>query len=399
MLAKTPPMGWNSWNTFGPDINAAVVCETADKIVELGLKDCGYEYVVIDDIWMMPERDENDRLVPNPEKFPDGMKAVADYVHSKGLKFGIYSCAGIMTCAKFPSSFQYEFIDAQTFAEWGVDFLKYDFCFKTESVQGHNLYKRMAMALRSCGREILFNACNWGAAESFKPAYDTPIKLPKGYAVNEVIGPEKWMRSAGIHMWRSTGDINDSWASIVDIFNQQDSMEAYGAPGCYNDMDMLVVGMNGAGNVANGGCSLTEYKTHFSLWAMMNSPLFIGADLSKLDEDNLAILKNKDIIAINQDEEGREPYKLKSWASQNACTLVRPLANGDYAIGAFNLEDNDSDVIASVFDMGLPVESGFAFELHELWEDKDYGRVWDIFKVPVKAHDCKVFRAKFVKRK
>ena len=200
-------------------------------------------------------------------------------------------------------------------------------------------------------------------------------------------------------MWRSTGDINDSWESIKDIFYRQDDMEAYGAPGCFNDMDMLVVGMNGAGNVANGGCSVNEYKTHFSLWAMMNSPLFIGADLSKLDADNLAILKNKDIIAINQDEDGRQPYKLTSWNLKNACTLIRPLANGDYAIGAFNLGDDDGDVVASMFDMGLPVESGYAFELHELWEDKDYGRVWDIFKFRVPAHDCKIFRAKFVKRK
>lgn len=160
MKLTKPPMGWNSWNTFGENINERLVTETADKLIELGLKDAGYEYLVIDDCWAEKSRDENGRLVPDKEKFPNGIKAVADYVHSKGLKFGIYSCVGNRTCADYPGSLEHEFIDAETFAEWGVDYLKYDYCFKPISERGDLLYKRMGLALANCGRDILFSACN-----------------------------------------------------------------------------------------------------------------------------------------------------------------------------------------------------------------------------------------------
>lgn len=375
MLAKKPPMGWNSWNTFGPKVNEQVVREAADKIIELGLKECGYEYVIIDDVWMLPERDENHRLVPNPETFPSGMKELADYVHSKGLKFGIYSCAGILTCAQLPSSFQFEFIDAQTFAEWGVDYLKYDFCYKPHSFSAHMLYNRISLALRSCGREILLNSCNWGVED-----------------------PETWARNTGIHIWRSTGDIEDNWNSIKDIFHKQYEKSCFGAPGCFNDMDMLVVGMNGEGHVGLGGCSTTEYKTHFSLWAMQCSPLIIGADISKLSDEHLAILKNKEIIAINQDEDARPPQMIADWTNKDKFTLVRMLSNNEYAIGIFNLSDDESTVVTSLFDVGLPFDSGLAFELHEVWENKEYGKVCDYLKFTLPAHDCKIFKAKVVKQ-
>ncbi|MBE6597807.1 MAG: glycoside hydrolase family 27 protein, partial [Ruminococcaceae bacterium] len=192
MLAQTPPMGWNSWNTFGENINEQVIRETADAIVEKGLRDAGYEYVVIDDCWAMRDRDENGRLVPDPVKFPSGMKALSDYVHSKGLKFGIYSCAGYRTCADYPGSFDHEFEDAQTFADWGVDFLKYDYCNKPKLANGPILYNRMSMALKATGREILFSACNWGSDEV-----------------------HKWIRSTGTHMYRSTPDILDNPQSYI----------------------------------------------------------------------------------------------------------------------------------------------------------------------------------------
>ena len=237
MLAQTPPMGWNSWNTFGEKINEQVVKDTADAIVALGLKDVGYEYVVIDDCWSLLERDENGRLVADPEKFPSGMKALADYVHSKGLKFGIYSCVGFLTCAEYPGSFDHEFEDAQTFADWGVDFLKYDFCYKPSRVNGPLLYQRMSMALKATGREILFSACNWGRDDV-----------------------ETWIRSTGAHMYRSTGDIGDNFQCMKEIAVSQYDKLAYSLPGCFNDIDMLICGMHGNGNVALGGCTEEEYN-------------------------------------------------------------------------------------------------------------------------------------------
>ena len=179
MLARKPPMGWNSWNTFGWNINDKLIRETADAMVETGLRDAGYKYVVIDDCWSLRRRGPDGRIVPDPEKFPYGMKDLADYVHSKGLKLGMYSCAGTMTCAGFPGSFGHEFLDAETFASWGVDFLKYDFCHKPKLANGPILYNRMAMALKATGREILFSACNWGSDNV-----------------------ERWIRSSGAHMYR-----------------------------------------------------------------------------------------------------------------------------------------------------------------------------------------------------
>ena len=375
MLSKTPPMGWNSWNTFGANISDALIRETADQLVITGLAASGYEYVVIDDIWALRDRDQSGRMVADPEKFPHGMKALADYVHSKGLKFGMYSCAGIMTCASYPGSFDYEFIDAQTFAEWGVDFLKYDYCFKPASSFGPNLYKRMAMALRASGREILFSACNWGAEES-----------------------EKWMRTSGAHMWRSTGDIEDNWTSIIDILQLQNDKEAYGAPGCFNDMDMLVVGMYGKGNVGIGGCSDVEYKSHFSLWALLNSPLMIGADVRCLSEAALKILSNKDIIALNQDEEGRQPYQVTEWTNPKFKKIyVRALKNGEYAVGMFNLGDHSLDINLMFCEIGLTTHAGYHLEFTELWEQKLYGRFKDKLTVSIDSHDCKVFKVKLVK--
>ena len=198
ILAKTPPMGFNTWNTFGPNINEQMVLEMADVMAEQGYRDAGYKYVVIDDCWSLRERDENGNLVADPEKFPHGMKYVADYVHSKGLKFGMYSCAGTRTCAGYPASFDHEFQDARTFASWGVDFLKYDFCYFPSFANCKHRYLTMAQALRASGRDILFSACNWGVQE-----------------------PWSWMRSIGAHMYRSTGDIWDNFPSTAAIMTSQ----------------------------------------------------------------------------------------------------------------------------------------------------------------------------------
>ena len=226
ILAKTPPMGFNTWNTFGPDINEQMVLEMTDVIAEQGYRDAGYKYVVIDDCWSLKERDENGNLVADPEKFPHGMKYVGDYIHSKGLKFGMYSCAGTRTCAGYPASFDHEFQDARTFASWGVDFLKYDFCYFPSFANCQHRYLQMAQALRASGRDILFSACNWGVQE-----------------------PWSWMRSVGAHMYRSTGDIVDNFASTSHIMASQMNNFNANASGCFNDMDMLTIGMAGQGFV------------------------------------------------------------------------------------------------------------------------------------------------------
>lgn len=381
-IAMTPPMGWNSWNTFTWNINENLIKEVADAFVETGLRDAGYEYIVIDDCWSEKNRDENGRLVPDKEKFPNGMKAVADYVHSKGLKFGMYSCAGTHTCAGYPGSFEHEFDDAETFASWGVDYLKYDYCYKPVHIPGEVLYKRMGMALRNCGRDIVFSACNWG---------------------NDDV--QKWIRESGANLYRSTGDIQDSWESIKNLAISQIGNECYGGVYCHNDIDMLVVGMYGGSNndfiaSAIGGCTDTEYKSHFALWAIMNSPLMIGCDVRKMNDATKKILMNQDIIAINQDSECRGPYCIKQWNNpENVMALIKPLSNGDYAIGMFNFSDQPSEMSLQFWDIGLPTASGRGMSMYDCWEHKELGTFTERYVTTIESHDCFVLRAKVVKLK
>ncbi len=381
-LGLTPPMGWNSWNTFTWNINEELVMQAADEMVATGLKDCGYEYIVIDDCWSKKERDENGRLVADPEKFPHGMKYLADYIHSKGLKFGMYSCSGTHTCAAYPASFEHEFVDANTFAEWGVDFLKYDYCFKPKGIPGELLYKRMGMALRNCGRDILFSACNWGQDDVYS-----------------------WIKETGAQMFRSTGDIQDSWKSIVNLAQSQFGRQSQQGVYCWNDIDMLVVGMHGGSNndfIGDGGfgCTDTEYKSHFSLWAIMNSPLMIGCDIRNMTDATKEILMNKDVIAINQDPEGRGAYVLDSsgWDNGQVKILIKPLENGDYAIGMFNFGDKFGSRASFPFwDMGLPSAAGYGFEMYDCWKHEVIGTFAERFTADVESHDCLIMRAKLVK--
>lgn len=389
MILKKPPMGWNSWNTFGENINEKVVMETADFIVESGLKDCGYEYVIIDDCWSLHERNEKGELVPDPEKFPHGMKYVADYVHSKGLKFGMYSCAGTLTCAGYPGSLDHEFIDAKSFAEWEVDYLKYDFCYHPHSTLGHFLYKRMGLALANCGRDIVFAACSWG---------DENTKV--------------WIKETGAHTWRSTGDIFDSWESIKRLSQSQLQVPEYNGNGCFNDMDMLVVGMKGEGNVGLTGCTTEEYKTHFAFWSMMGSPLIIGCDLRKADDDAMAILKNKMLIDIDTDEAYRQPFwvngnrhfnrnrqandPLYEYYPLDMPVMVRMLANGDVAIGVFNFSDDKRKASMTLDSIGLGECTGKTLEITSVWtgETKKVTNATICFELD--AHCCEVYRAKVV---
>ena len=394
MIVNKPPLGWNTWNTFGANINEQLIMESADAMVESGLKDAGYEYVVIDDIWALKERDANGRLVPDPEKFPHGMKYVADYIHSKGLKFGMYSCAGYLTCAGYPASYGYEWIDATTFAEWEVDFLKYDFCFHPQTERADILYKRMAIALANCGRDILLSACSWGSENT-----------------------KQWIKETGAHMWRSTYDVNDSWASIKNLGQSQLVAMEYNGRGCFNDMDMLVVGMNGKGNVALTGCTTDEYRLHFSLWALLNSPLMLGCDIRDMPDETKSILLNKDVIAINQDELGAQPffannhkYEINNNRTENepfyknypidTPIIAKYLDGGDIAIGFFNFTDDNATVWQFTLtpdNLGLPISSGKTIELTDLWTGekvKTFNGVVRLDKTP--AHSCRLFRAKVV---
>ena len=309
-IAQTPPMGWNSWNHFACDVNEAKIRSAADAMASSGMKAAGYQYVIIDDCWQK-SRDENGFIVADQERFPSGIKALADYIHSKGLKFGIYSDAGLETCGHHPGSRGHEYQDAKTYARWGVDYLKYDWCSTgTDSAQAD--YSVMAMALRDSGRNIVFSMCEWGASK-----------------------PWEWAGDVG-HLWRTTGDISDAWVKndkskawergVLDILDLQVGLDSFAGPGHWNDPDMLEVG--------NGGMTSTEYKAHFSLWAMLAAPLIAGNDLSNMTPETKDILTNADVIAVDQDALGVEGQRaIKDGDFE---TWVRPLKNGDRAVILLN---------------------------------------------------------------
>lgn len=374
MVKLTPPMGWNSWNTFGENINEALIFETADAMAANGLPGKGYEYLVIDDCWSLRERDGNERLVADPVKFPHGMKAVADYVHSKGLKFGMYSCAGNLTCAGYPGSFEHEFIDAETFAEWGVDFLKYDYCYHSPIIPGKYLYRRMGLALENCGRDILFSACSWGADET-----------------------HEWIKTTAASMWRSTGDIFDTWESVKDLTKQQEKLHPYNGVGCFNDMDMLVVGMCGKGNVGLKGCSDIQYKTHFSIWAFMGSPLMIGCDIRDMNQATKDILCNEELIRINQDRACRQPVKLNgTWAGPDLLLYSRQLENGDIAIGLFNMSEEKAAARLNLDEVGLPFSTGRTLACRDVWSGEEFTVKNATMIRELAPFDCEVLRARVV---
>ena len=285
-LAPTPPMGWNSWNKFSCNVSESLIRETADAIVSSGMKDAGYQYVVIDDCWQVLERGADGRIVPDPQRFPSGMKKLADYVHAQGLKLGIYSDAGTATCGSGPAATGHEEIDARTYAEWGVDYLKYDWC-NTEGMDARDAYSRMSRLLRATGRDIVFSICEWG---SNKP----------------------WLWAPGIgHLWRSTGDIQDCWdcstswggMGVSHIIDQNAELYPYAGPGHWNDPDMLEVG--------NGGLNPAETRAHFSLWALFAAPLIAGNDVRSMTAETRAVLTNREVIAVNQDPLGVQGRRVR----------------------------------------------------------------------------------------
>jgi alpha-galactosidase len=308
-LAKTPPMGWNSWNKFHCDVSEALIMQAADAMISSGMKGAGYEYIVIDDCWQI-SRDENGEIVPDKDRFPHGMKYVADYVHSKGLKFGIYSSAGTVTCQRRPGGFGHEYQDARTYARYGVDYLKYDWCGSTTQ-DAKSSYTNMSSAIKAAGRPIVFSICEWGSNK-----------------------PWEWAANVG-HLWRTTGDISDNWNSMIDIFNKQKDLARYAGPGKWNDPDMLEVG--------NGGMTTEEYRTHFSLWCMLASPLMAGNDLQKMTPETKSILLNKEMIAIDQDSLGRQATCYRD--NGNYQIWVKTLSNNEKAVCLLNTSDEKKSVL------------------------------------------------------
>jgi alpha-galactosidase len=359
-------MGWNSWNTFGGNISEELIRETAQAFRDEHLMDAGYRYVVLDDLWHALGRGEDGRLQPDPHKFPRGMKPLADHLHRLGLRFGMYSCVGTHTCAGMPGSFANEELDAQTFAAWEIDFLKHDYCYKPEGVDGPMLYRRMGQALRSTGRPIVYSICNWGRNE-----------------------PWKWAASAGGHMWRTTPDFVDSWESIEKTGFGQKGLECYAGPNHWNDPDMLVVGMYGKGNVGQGGCTDTEYRTHFSLWCLLASPLMIGCDVRSISTETKRILANQEAIAINQDPLGRQGYRVgESWLFGEV--WAKPLADGSIGVGLFNRQTEQRLIGVAWESLGLPDRQHCL--VRDVWAGQDAGVFRGSYSAHVDPHGCSLLR-------
>jgi alpha-galactosidase len=368
-LALTPPMGWNSWNKFGCNIDEKTIRAVADAMVSTGMRDAGYQYVVIDDCWQ-GRRDADGNILADPVKFPSGIKALADYIHSKGLKFGIYSDAGSKTCGGRLGSQGHEYQDALTYARWGVDYLKYDWCF-TGTRNSEEAYALMSDALRATGRDIVFSICNWGV--------NRPTMTDKSM-------PWDWGLKIG-NQWRTTEDIFDAWAGrkgtslgMVNIVDLTEPLYGYAGPGHWNDPDMLEIG--------NGGMSTTEYRGQFSLWAMMAAPLIAGNDIATMDDDTRKILTNREIIAVDQDGMGvvgrrvRNDGNLEIWA--------RPLADGSRAVVLFNRSEKPADITAFWPEVGYP--ASMALEVRDLWKHTSLGSRTQNFTANVPAHGVVMVR-------
>jgi len=360
-LANTPPMGWNSWNKFGCNVSEDLIRQIADAIVASGMKDAGYQYVVIDDCWQV-ERDGNGNIVADPKHFPSGMKALADYVHAKGLKFGLYSDAGTKTCQGRPGSRGYEFQDARQYAAWGVDYLKYDWC-STSTQDARSSYEIMRAALDASGRPIVFSICEWGASR-----------------------PWLWANGVG-NLWRTTGDIQDRWQGkkewkpgdccsygMLDIVDQEVGLESFAGPGHWNDPDMLEVG--------NGGMTTAECRAHFSLWAILAAPLIAGNDLRDMKPEIREILANKEVIAVDQDPAGSQGRRVRKNGDFEVWSKL--MQDGSRAVVLLNRGTKDAEIGVPWEDLGYPAH--LSAQIRDLWHAKDLGERKGMFSSTVAPH-------------
>jgi alpha-galactosidase len=374
-LAPTPPMGWNSWNTFQTNISEDLIKHTADVMVESGMKDAGYTYLVLDDGWMAMERDSiTGDLVADPKKFPHGMKAVADYVHSKGLKFGLYNCAGTKTCAGYPGTRGYEYQDARYYASVDIDYLKFDWCY-SDSINAVEAYTTMSKALKKAGRPIVFSLCEWGQHK-----------------------PWLWAQSVG-QLWRTTGDIypqfdgthsQGTWTAngIMHIADMNADLYKYAGKGHWNDPDMLEVG---------NGLTAGENRAHFSIWCMMAAPLIAGNDITKMSAETKAVLTDKDVIAIDQDTMGVQGFRFAKRDSLE--TWVKPLSNGEWAVCFLNRNDKPQQVS---FDWkrdmtedrmpSMKMDMTSTYKIKDVWANKTAATTAKAFTATVSPHDAVLLR-------
>lgn len=376
-LTPTPPMGWMTWNLFQGDISDKLIRETADAMVEGGYVDAGYKYIFIDDLWQ-GGRDVHNNMIPDPKKFPNGIKALADYVHSKGMKLGIYSDAAQFTCGGWTASLGFEEQDARTFASWGIDYLKYDYCnAPIDSATARQRYRTMADALSKSGRDIALGICEWGQRQC-----------------------EEWCEEVGGQLWRTTYDVRDMWKDvtneggmgILDIVNITSPLSSYARKGQWSDMDMLVVGLHGVSGPSSAlggkGCTQAEYQTQMSLWCMFSSPLAMTNDMRKVSEEDRRILLNREVIAINQDPLGKVAERKVNTDTHQI--FVRPLADGSYAVALLNVSDAPLTLTADFAKLGL---SG-KYTVRDLWQHRDIAKNAKSWKGKVQAHETKVFRLK-----
>jgi alpha-galactosidase len=331
-------MGWNSWNRFGVKIDENLVLETAEAMVASGMRDAGYRYVVIDDGWMAPDRDRNGDFVADPEKFPSGIRALADRIHALGLRFGIYTDAGTKTCQDLPASLGYEFRDARRFAEWGVDYVKVDWC-HTNGMGPRALYAKWAMALRAARRPMVFSICEWGRSR-----------------------PWEWAGAVG-HLWRTSWDIQPKWSSILTILDRQTELHSFAGPDHWNDPDMLEVG--------NGDLTADQTRAHFALWSMLAAPLMAGNDLRAMTEETRDILIAPEIVAVDQDAAGRQGRRL--WRDGEIDTWVRDLApDRGHVIAVLNRGSDTRDVRIALEDIGVAPRTNVS--VRDLWRRTDVGK-------------------------
>jgi alpha-galactosidase len=363
-LARTPPMGWNSWNKFAcKGLNEKVVRETADAMASNGMKEAGYQFVILDDCWQTG-RDANGNIVADPERFPSGIKALADYIHGKGLKFGIYTDVGTMTCAKRPGSIGHEYQDAKQYANWGVDYLKEDWCNTLPGQNSESSYTLMRNALADSGRPIVFSICEWGSTK-----------------------PWLWAGSIG-NLWRATPDIQDCWdckknwggGGVTQILDLMNGLESYAGPGHWNDPAMLEGG--------NGGMTKEEYRAHFSMWAIFSAPLLAGNDIANMTADTKEILLNKDVIAVDQDPLGQQGRRVKKTGDLEVWS--KQLQDGGRAVALINRSPSAAKISVAWTDIGYP--AAVSATVRDLWTKKESASVKAEYSAEVPTHGVVMVR-------
>lgn len=368
-IAPTPPMGWNSWNRFGCDVSEKLIMEIAEAMVRSGMKDAGYEYVVIDDCWQV-SRDAEGNIVPDAERFPNGMAYLADYIHGLGLKFGIYSCAGSYTCQGRPGSKGHQFQDALQYAKWGVDYLKYDWC-SNDGQNAQAAYQTISEAIKAAGRPMVLSICEWGENK-----------------------PWEWAEGIG-HLWRVTADIRDCYnclfdwggVGVLNIIDILADLYPYAGPGHWNDAEMLEVG--------NGGMTRDEYISHFSMWAMLAAPLMSGNDLRSMDKEALEILTNKEVIAVDQDPLGEQARRFMDMGEYEI--WAKPLADGELALCFLNRSDLDWKLDYDWRRQTIYFARGINFRkntytVRDLWKHKDLGTTEKNLTATIPSHGCLMVR-------